>query len=550
MAHRGYGGMGDFDGQAIDPALLGVSDNASTDYMTEDESNASNAPRRDPYQTYAQQDYANSLQTGPAAFPTGRTPYTGSYQELAAQGMGTGPYHAQPARTLPQVNDEQFQMSFDDLTTGPIEPPAFSEFKTREPVVPEHSRLVGWYIRPQIDVPGIGGVVPIESPYDIPELGNFPPSNLATPTGPPSGRPNPPRRRSNPATPIQDATMTPFADPANLPQGAVQAHGIEGREDPGTVHKGSVIQPCICYVGRKEEIKRPPNAWILYRSATFDAGQRFLEQRNHPKGTGAGEVSKVCSSWWKKLSKADKAPWEQKAREMDEEHKRLYPGWKYDPGAVQKQRFGTVDCRCGAYEYNMNQRRLRAQGKAQYPGKQKKGPGRPRKRADPSMDEDEVEVEVEDDDDDSDDAFLPPAKKAKGPSRTTSQAMDEDFQDFPTPTQQTYQEDIDARRASRQQTPPRILRAQPNISYAEPPDEGFEDTDMSGTDGNRDFDMGDFAHHDLDDDFVRAALLNNAGTMDMTYFDMDSSYAPPAARLSRLGRRSRRADASRPYYAR
>ncbi|KXT14116.1 hypothetical protein AC579_94 [Pseudocercospora musae] len=570
MAHRGYGGRGQFDGRSLDPALLGLSDNASNGYMTEDESTTSNIQGY-PQQGYTPRAYNNSLQTGPAAFPTGRTPYTGSYQDFAAQGTATGPYFTEPAQTLPQVSDEQFQMSFEDLTRGPAPLPAFSDFTTREPVVAQHNRLVGWYIRPQIELPGVGGVIPIESPYDIPEFGNFPPSNVGTPTRPAPTRPNPPRRRPNPPTPIQEATMTPFADPASIPQAAIEAHGTEGREDPGIVHKGSVIQPCRCYVGRKEEIKRPPNAWILYRSSMFKEGERYLKEIGHPKGAGAAEISIICGKWWRAMSEAEQAPWEKKAKEMDDEHKRLYPGWKYDPGAIHRQRFGTVDCKCGAYEYNMEQRRLRRLAKAEHSSKtgKKKGRGRPRKRPVPSMDEEEHDVDDEDDVNDSD-AFVPPGKKAKGkqpikkrktntrtssatpststpvgPSRTTSQAMDQYFQDFQTPIQQTFQAVVDAGRAARQQTPPRELRTQPNISYAEPADEAIEDAEMSGTDDIRDVGIGDFGHPD---DAYTDDMLQSAFNFDD--FDIDPSYAAPAPRLSRLGRWSRRANASRSFYAR
>ncbi|GAA6060397.1 hypothetical protein JCM10212_004650 [Sporobolomyces blumeae] len=94
-------------------------------------------------------------------------------------------------------------------------------------------------------------------------------------------------------------------------------------------------------------IKRPPNAFILFRShccapkpdeAEFDppgtAHARNLARLNINKSQ---HVSVIVSELWRGLSTEDKAYWEQKAQEAKEEHQRLYPEYRYRPQQRAKE---------------------------------------------------------------------------------------------------------------------------------------------------------------------------------------------------------------------
>ncbi|KAI8627158.1 high mobility group box domain-containing protein [Xylariaceae sp. FL1651] len=82
----------------------------------------------------------------------------------------------------------------------------------------------------------------------------------------------------------------------------------------------------------EERVKRPPNAWILYR------------QYHHPHVTARypgihnSQVSKIISSQWQAMTDHDKKPWYQRARARAEEHKRLHPDWKYHPSQEKSKR--------------------------------------------------------------------------------------------------------------------------------------------------------------------------------------------------------------------
>ncbi|EME85707.1 uncharacterized protein MYCFIDRAFT_25002, partial [Pseudocercospora fijiensis CIRAD86] len=76
---------------------------------------------------------------------------------------------------------------------------------------------------------------------------------------------------------------------------------------------------------------RPPNAWIMYRSAMHNDAIRHLEREGRYQGTGAPEISRLLGKWWAELPDAERKFWEQKAEKAKREHERLHPGYKYDP---------------------------------------------------------------------------------------------------------------------------------------------------------------------------------------------------------------------------
>ena len=89
-------------------------------------------------------------------------------------------------------------------------------------------------------------------------------------------------------------------------------------------------------------IKRPPNAFILFRSHCC-APEPQGDDAPEPPGTAharhlaslqlsnSQHVSVIVSQVWKTLSPADKAYWEEKARLAKEEHQRLHPDYRYRP---------------------------------------------------------------------------------------------------------------------------------------------------------------------------------------------------------------------------
>ncbi|BGP05025.1 slightly ste11-like protein [Rhodotorula toruloides] len=92
-------------------------------------------------------------------------------------------------------------------------------------------------------------------------------------------------------------------------------------------------------------IKRPPNAFILFRSHCCqpDSSSSLDPSMPEPPGTAharhlasleinnSQHISVIVSQVWKGLSAKDKSYWEDKARIAKEEHQRLHPDYKYRP---------------------------------------------------------------------------------------------------------------------------------------------------------------------------------------------------------------------------
>lgn len=102
-------------------------------------------------------------------------------------------------------------------------------------------------------------------------------------------------------------------------------------------------------------IKRPPNAFILFRShccvpGNVDAqtapGTPSTKQLTDLGITDHRHISRIVSHLWKALSPEDKAYWDNKAQEKKTEHALLYPDYRYKPvyrnkDDVRKRRKGT-----------------------------------------------------------------------------------------------------------------------------------------------------------------------------------------------------------------
>ncbi|KAK0194225.1 hypothetical protein F5146DRAFT_425785 [Armillaria mellea] len=74
-------------------------------------------------------------------------------------------------------------------------------------------------------------------------------------------------------------------------------------------------------------IPRPPNAFILFRSA-FIRSQRISGRVEGNHST----LSKIIGMYWRELTHEQKQEWEAKAKVALEEHRRRYPDWRFRPG--------------------------------------------------------------------------------------------------------------------------------------------------------------------------------------------------------------------------
>ncbi|GAA5871810.1 hypothetical protein JCM3774_000305 [Rhodotorula dairenensis] len=110
--------------------------------------------------------------------------------------------------------------------------------------------------------------------------------------------------------------------------------------------KGKDGKPAKSHTRRLDPgyIKRPPNAFILFRSHCCAPERKGEDaQKPDPPGTAharhlaslqlsnSQHVSVIVSQVWKSLSADERAYWEEKARLAKEEHRRLHPDYRFSP---------------------------------------------------------------------------------------------------------------------------------------------------------------------------------------------------------------------------
>ncbi|KAI0971963.1 hypothetical protein F4678DRAFT_478962 [Xylaria arbuscula] len=83
---------------------------------------------------------------------------------------------------------------------------------------------------------------------------------------------------------------------------------------------------------QEEKIKRPPNAWILYRQA-HDAPERLANPGAHNS-----VISKNIAERWNALSPAEQKPWYDKAAVKAAEHRLMYPDYYANKSRKRKRR--------------------------------------------------------------------------------------------------------------------------------------------------------------------------------------------------------------------
>ncbi|KAF8986755.1 hypothetical protein BDQ17DRAFT_634751 [Cyathus striatus] len=84
--------------------------------------------------------------------------------------------------------------------------------------------------------------------------------------------------------------------------------------------------------GDEDYIKRPENAFILFRRKCCEERHAAMEEADGPtKKQRQADLSKTISQQWKGLSPEDRKYWEDLAKEKKKEHEQMYPNYVYRP---------------------------------------------------------------------------------------------------------------------------------------------------------------------------------------------------------------------------
>ncbi|KAI1427275.1 hypothetical protein F5Y12DRAFT_712330 [Xylaria sp. FL1777] len=92
------------------------------------------------------------------------------------------------------------------------------------------------------------------------------------------------------------------------------------------------VQPTPNRQSLDKKIPRPTNAFMLYRR------DHCHQVKQEEKGIPNQKVSIILGKRWKALSEEEQKPWRDQADRIAEEHKRMYPDWKYRPGPKKVRR--------------------------------------------------------------------------------------------------------------------------------------------------------------------------------------------------------------------
>lgn len=88
--------------------------------------------------------------------------------------------------------------------------------------------------------------------------------------------------------------------------------------------------------GEEDYVKRPENAFILFRRACCEERQAAQDDaaattKGPAKKQRQADLSKTISQQWKSLSSEERAKWEEMAKKKKLEHEKMYPGYVYRP---------------------------------------------------------------------------------------------------------------------------------------------------------------------------------------------------------------------------
>ena len=173
------------------------------------------------------------------------------------------------------------------------------------------------------------------TPYSTPSNSPFEPDlnflDIASPAS--SYLPTPP---ASTRTPSPDSTVSVFSPSSDRGSESIDAERRLKKDD------GS-------------HIKRPENAFILFRRKCCEDRQQTGQDNGPQKKQRQAELSKTISQKWKNLSAADRQYWEDLAKEKKREHQEMYPDYVYRP-----QRMRDRDGRVRNKKYT---KRVRGAGK-------------------------------------------------------------------------------------------------------------------------------------------------------------------------------------------
>lgn len=82
-------------------------------------------------------------------------------------------------------------------------------------------------------------------------------------------------------------------------------------------------------------IPRPCNAWILFRTHYVQTATRQIGDPVPGSRAKVTEDSQTASEMWKSMSPEEKAPWYELSEEKKREHQEQYPNYKYKPGPAK-----------------------------------------------------------------------------------------------------------------------------------------------------------------------------------------------------------------------
>lgn len=222
---------------------------------------------------------------------------------------------------------------------------------------PSYHPMVGWYFPA---LPSSGFSTPV-APFPTISDGYTPASSMPT-SAMPSGAstPNPyltppkpkGRRKYGPAAFLEEQANTRLKNDLPLRDSPTKKQPV--LEHPLRDGKNlSIVQACVCTDKETNKIKRPKNAFILYRSAN---SKKIIDRLGHSDNQA---ISKILGQAWRNESDQVVKKYKALAALEKERHEAMYPGYKYQPGQSSRNKFGSASCTCGAYEANLKALRAR-----------------------------------------------------------------------------------------------------------------------------------------------------------------------------------------------
>ncbi|KAK3716999.1 slightly ste11-like protein [Vermiconidia calcicola] len=258
----------------------------------------------------------------------------------------------------------------------PMQAPMAMEVPAQMPdmsIGPSWNPMIGWYY-PVAAPAAMPPPPPPAMPFATPSEGYTPASTTPLTSAMPSrtGTPDPashpfgpkaraPRKRKyGPAAYLEQQAKT--SDPAPRVVSVSEAEytsmakarderaaGVASGKKGGQGQRRkqfSVVQVCICTDKQATKIKRPKNAFILYRSANAHKIMRALDTKNNQN------VSTEAARAWKAETPEVKERYAAMAQQEKQRHLEKYPDYQYQPGLAARNKFGSMSCTCGAYQIN------------------------------------------------------------------------------------------------------------------------------------------------------------------------------------------------------